>query len=51
MNVIERLSFRLSFYFIFMNDIFFAILPDMFNRILEIFNYYHKRLQFTWKFM
>jgi len=44
---LTRLPIRLPFYFRYVDDILLAAPMDCFDTILEIFNSFHERLQFT----
>jgi len=48
-KTLERIRTQVSFYFRFVDDIAMAIPSSFHDNILDIFNYFHPRLQFTMK--
>jgi len=47
MKAIERLPFELPLYYRYVDDVLLAAPVDRLNELLEIFNSFHNRLQFT----
>jgi len=49
-KVLNNINLNLSFYYRYIDDIILAAPPDHFTNILNIFNSFHNRLQFTIEF-
>ncbi|EFN72806.1 hypothetical protein EAG_02631, partial [Camponotus floridanus] len=45
-DAIGHISFNLLFYYRYADDVALAVPSFMFNRIVDIFNFFHPRFQF-----